>query len=140
MIGRVLVTSAISVEDRCIDAFNELKRSRHITTVLYRLNDSLDTLTLDFEGSLTHEELLKALPSDPRFVAYELSFADRDGTRRGAIALISWCPKGTSPEQEAAHAAGYAALRNQLDGIDLFVEATSQSDLEYHQLLLTART
>ncbi|MFD7202803.1 hypothetical protein [Streptomyces sp. NPDC059893] len=77
------MTSAISVEDRCIEAFNELKKtSRHITTVLYRLNDSLDTLILDLAGNLTHDELLKALPSDPRLVAYELHFADRDGSRR----------------------------------------------------------
>ncbi|MFE2993197.1 hypothetical protein [Streptomyces sp. NPDC059262] len=54
------MTSAISVEDRCIDAFNELKSNRHITTVLYRLNDKQDTLILDYEGNLTHDELLKA--------------------------------------------------------------------------------
>ncbi|MER5960285.1 hypothetical protein [Streptomyces sp. NPDC001893] len=62
------MTSAISVEDRCIDAFSELKTSRRITTVLYRLNDNLDTLILDFEGNLTHDELLKgpALRSTPR--------------------------------------------------------------------------
>ncbi|MER7198967.1 MULTISPECIES: hypothetical protein [unclassified Streptomyces] len=134
------MTSAISVEDRCIDAFNELKTSRHITTVLYRLNDKLDTLILDFEGNLTHDELLKALPSDPRLVAYELCFADRDGRRREAIVLISWSPQSVSPEQGAAHTAVYVALRNQLDGVDLFVEAMSQTDLEYNRLVRAART
>ncbi|MFI8794347.1 hypothetical protein [Streptomyces sp. NPDC055105] len=134
------MTSAISVEDRCIDAFNELKTSRHITTVLYRLNDNLDTLIVDFEGNLTHDELLKALPSDPRLVVYELHFADRDGSRRAVIVLISWSPQGTSPEQMAAHAAVYAALRNQLDGIDLSIEAMSRSDLEYDRLVRAART
>ncbi|MFB8000508.1 hypothetical protein ACFC4G_48250 [Streptomyces sp. NPDC056002] len=134
------MTSAISVEDRCIDAFNELKTSRHITTVLYRLNDNLDTLLLDFEGNLTHDELLKALPSDPRLVAYELHFADRDGSRRAAIVLISWSPQGISPEQGAAHAAVYVTLRNQLDGVDLSIEAMSRPDLEYDRLVRAART
>ncbi|MFE2991957.1 cofilin family protein [Streptomyces sp. NPDC059262] len=134
------MTSAISVEDSCIDAFKKLKISRHVTTVLYRLNDSLDTLTLDFEGNLTHDELLKALPSDPRFVAHELCFADQDGSRREAIVLISWSPQGTSPEQEAAHAACYSALRNHLDGVDVSVEASSRSDLTYDRLVLIART
>ncbi|MER7205275.1 MULTISPECIES: cofilin family protein [unclassified Streptomyces] len=133
------MTSAISVEDRCIDAFNELKCNRHITTVLYRLNDSLDTLILDYEGNLTHDELLKSLPSDPRLVAYELCFADRDGSRRAAIVLISWSPQGISSERMAAHAAVYVALRNQLGGIDLFVEAMRQSDLEYNRLVRAAR-
>lgn len=99
------MTTAISVEDRCIDAFNNLRRSRrHHLTVLYRLNDSLDTLTLDFEGNLTHDELLKVLPSDPRVVAYGLHFADRDGSRKEAIVLISWSPQGTSSEQQTAQA------------------------------------
>jgi cofilin len=128
------------VEDRCIDAFNNLRRSRHITTVLYRLNDELDTLTLDFEGNLTHDELLKVLPSDPRFVAYGLYFADRDGSRKEAILLISWSPRGISPEQGTAQAAGYTALRNQLDGVDLSIEATSRSDLEYDRLVRIIRT
>ncbi|MET7543612.1 cofilin family protein [Streptomyces sp. NPDC055059] len=134
------MTSAISVEDRCIDAFNELKTSRHITTVLYRLNDNLDTLIVDFEGNLTHDELLKALPSDPRLVAYELHFADRDGSRRAAIVLISWSPPGISPEQGAAHAAVFVALRNQLAGVDLSIEAMTRSDLEYDQLVRATRT
>jgi cofilin len=128
------------VEDRCIDAFNELKTSRHITTVLYRLNDNLDTLIVDFEGNLTHDELLKALPSDPRLVAYELHFADRDGSRRAAIVLISWSPQGISPEQGAAHAAVFVALRNQLAGVDLSIEAMTRSDLEYDQLVRATRT
>ncbi|WP_326772758.1 hypothetical protein [Streptomyces sp. NBC_01445] len=134
------MTSAISVEDRCIDAFNKLKTSRHITTVLYRLNDSLDTLILDFEGSLTHDELLKALPSDPRLVAYELPFADRDGSRREATVLISWSPQGISPEQMSAYAAVYVALRNQLGGVDLSIDAMSRSDLEYNRLVRAARS
>ncbi|UDM05479.1 cofilin family protein [Streptomyces longhuiensis] len=133
------MTSAISVEDRCIDAFNNLKRSRHVTTVLYRLNDNLDTLTLDFEGNLTHDELLKTLPSDPRFVAYELCFADRDGSRKEAILLISWTPRGTSAEQGTAQATCYATLRNQLDGVNLFIEAATESDLEYNHLVHVAR-
>ncbi|MFE5053298.1 cofilin family protein [Streptomyces sp. NPDC056637] len=134
------MTSAISVEDRCIDAFNDLKSNRHVTTVLCRLNDNLDTLILEFEGNLTHDELLKSLPSDPRLVAYDLHFADRGGSRREAIVLISWSPQGISPEQGAAHAAVYVALRNQLGGIDLFVEAMRQSDLEYNRLVRAART
>lgn len=136
----VVVTSTIAVEDSCIDAFNKLKISRHVTTVLYRLNDGLNTLALDFEGNLTHDELLKALPSDPRFVAHELCFADQDGSRREAIVLIHWSPQGTSPEQEAAYSACYSALKNHLDGVDISVEAASRSDLAYDRLVLIART
>ncbi|MFB7418257.1 hypothetical protein ACFC1L_26970 [Streptomyces sp. NPDC056210] len=60
-------------------------------------------------------------------------------SRKEAILLISWSPRSTSAEQGAAQAACYAALRNQLDGVDLFIEAASQSDLEYHHLVQAAR-
>ncbi|MFD7776973.1 hypothetical protein [Streptomyces sp. NPDC059753] len=54
-------------------------------------------------------------------------------SRKEAILLISWSPRSTSAEQGAAQAACYAALSNQLDGVDLFIEA------EYHHLVQAAR-
>jgi cofilin len=68
------------VDDSCISAFQELKSRRDISTVIYRLSDSLETVIPDFEGNLTHDELLKALPAGgdsaraaPRGLTGELS-------------------------------------------------------------------
>lgn len=130
------MSSGIPVENSCISAFHELKSKREINTVIYRLSDNLETVILESKGNLTHEELLKALPAvEPRSVVYDLVFATADGTRQDKVALISWCPEAAKAEQRSAHASSYDALRNLLDGIQVYVQATKPSDAEYHELV-----
>ncbi|MFD3471440.1 hypothetical protein ACFWWM_34875 [Streptomyces sp. NPDC058682] len=126
----------ITVDDSCIGAFQELNSKRDINTVIYRLNATMDRIVPCFQGNLTHEELLEAMPaSDLRFVVYDLPFAAPDGARRRTVAMISWCPGSLDATQQAACAAGYSALRDALDGVEVFVEATKTSDLEYQKLV-----
>jgi len=130
------VSSGISVERACVDVFHQLKSKREINTVIYRLSDDLTTVLSDFKGNLTHDELLQALPAaEPRFVVYELCFATHDGTRAQKTVLISWCPQGTTPEQRTSHSSGYHTLRNLLDGVDAYVEATDLTHVQYDELL-----
>ncbi|MFD6971579.1 cofilin family protein [Streptomyces sp. NPDC059949] len=129
----------IAVDDSCISAFQELKSKRDINTVIYQLNDTMDRIVLGIQGNLTHDELLAAMPvSDPRFVVYDLPFAASDGARRNSLAMISWCPGGVDATQQAACAAGCTALKDALDGVEVFVEATDLSDLEYQRLVSRA--
>jgi cofilin len=124
------------VDDSCVGAFQELKSRRDINTVIFRLSDSLETVIPDFEGNLTHDELLKALPADePRYVVHDLLFATADGTRQEKIVLISWCPAGTRVEERNAHSSGYSTLRTLLDGVQVSVQATHLSDMEYEALV-----
>ncbi|MFE2707194.1 actin-binding ADF family protein [Streptomyces mirabilis] len=133
------MSGGIPVDDSCISAFQELKSRRDINTVIYRLSDNLETVVPDFEGNLTHDELLKALPADePRYVVYDLLFATADGARQEKVMLISWCPAGTKAEERSAHSSGYSTLRNLLDGVQFYVEATGPSDVEYEALVSRA--
>jgi cofilin len=124
------------VDDSCISAFQELKSRRDINTVIYRLSDSLETVIPDFEGNLTHDELLKALPAGvSRYVVYDLLFATAAGTRQEKVVLISWCPARTEAEERIAHSCGYSTLRNLLDGVQVYVKATDLSDVGYEALV-----
>ncbi|MCX4546043.1 hypothetical protein [Streptomyces sp. NBC_01565] len=129
----------ISVDDSCISAFQELKSQRDINTVIYQLNDRMDRVVVGLQGNLTHDELLEAMPvTDPRFVVYDLPFAASDGARRNSLAMIFWCPGSVDAAQQVACAAGYGALKDALDGVEVFVEATDLSDLEYQRLVSRA--
>ncbi|MFF2513826.1 actin-binding ADF family protein [Streptomyces sp. NPDC058086] len=133
------MSGGIPVDDSCISAFQELKSRRDINTVIYRLSDSLETVIPDFEGNLTHDEVLKALPTDvSRYVVYDLLFATADGTRQEKVVLISWCPPGTKAEERIAHSSGYSTLRNLLDGVQVYVQATDLSDVGYEALVSLA--
>ncbi|MET8590591.1 actin depolymerization factor/cofilin-like domain-containing protein [Streptomyces sp. NPDC005078] len=130
------MSGGIPVEDSCIKAFHVLKSKRNVNTVIYRLSDNLETVTTDFKGNLTHDELLEALPAaETRFVIYDLVFATADGTRKDKIVLISWCPEAAEIEQRVAHSTTRNALRDLLDGVQAYVQATDLSDVEYDELV-----
>ncbi|WP_339134984.1 hypothetical protein WJM95_34490 [Streptomyces sp. f51] len=136
------MSTDVAVDDSCIGAFWELKSKRDINTVIYRLNDLLNSCVVEHEGNLTHDELLLALPAnEPRLVIYDLPFATEDGTRQNKILLISWLPPRATPQHKAAYAHAHAALRDTLDGSQLLpVRSTSTADLAYHCLASHART
>ncbi|MFB7313061.1 actin-binding ADF family protein [Streptomyces sp. NPDC056192] len=124
------------MEDSCIKAFHELKSKRNVNAVICRLSDNLDAVIPDFKGNLTHDELLKALPAtETRFVVYDLVFATADGTRENKIVLISWCPESAKVEQRVAHSTTRNTVRNLLDGVQVYVQATVLSDVEYDELV-----
>jgi cofilin len=115
------------------------EEQRDINTVIFGLSDSLETVVPDCKGNLTHDALLKALPADePRYVVYDLVFATADGTRQEKIVLISWYPAGTKAEERIAHSSGYSTLRNLLDGVQVYVQATDLSDVQYEALVSRA--
>ncbi|MGW5275021.1 cofilin family protein [Streptomyces sp. NPDC004044] len=90
----------------------------------------------DFHGNLTHDELLKAPPTaETRFVVYDLVLATADGTRKDKIVLISWCPESAKVEQRSAHSTTRNTVRNLLDGVQVYVQATDLSDVEYDELV-----
>ncbi|MDX3771392.1 actin depolymerization factor/cofilin-like domain-containing protein [Streptomyces sp. NBC_01707] len=130
------MSGGIPVEDSCIKAFHELKSKRNVNTVIYRLSDNLETVVPDFKGNLTHDELLKALPAaETRFVVYDLVFATADGTRKEKIVLISWCPESVKVEQKIAHSTTCSKVHNLLDGVQVYVQATDLTDVEYDELV-----
>lgn len=123
------------MDDSCLGALQELKGRREINTVVYRLNEPLDTVVVESQANFTHEEMLESLPADePRFVVYDLHFAAPDGSRRNDLVLILWMPDGAPPAHKLAYSSAYRLLQGLLDGIQVTVLATNVSDLAYNEL------
>ncbi|MFF0142545.1 hypothetical protein ACFYRN_39695 [Streptomyces sp. NPDC005227] len=98
----------ITVDDRCIRAFRELKSKRYVNTVIYRLNERMDACVVERQDNLIHEDLLPAMPpGDPLIVAYDLAFATVDGMRKNRILLINRLPKRVASRQTALYAQAY---------------------------------
>ncbi|KQV14786.1 MULTISPECIES: actin depolymerization factor/cofilin-like domain-containing protein [unclassified Kitasatospora] len=86
----------------------------------------------------TYDDFLDQLPADePRFVVYDLAFTVGGGERR-KISLISWCPEGTTTKLRMVHSSTYNQVRNVLDGVAMYVQATDISDVEYSELVSRA--
>jgi cofilin len=130
----------IVVDAGCLDALDELRSKRTVNTLIYRLDDSLRTVVCAFEGNLTHDELLAALPpAEPRSVVHHLSFALADGARHTAVLLILWFPPGVEPSAAAAHEAAHRALGDLLEGTAVHVVAADAEELAYDVLVERAR-
>ncbi|MFE5556695.1 actin-binding ADF family protein [Streptomyces sp. NPDC056544] len=134
------MSSGTQVEDSVISAFKELKTKKAANTVFYRLSDDLSTIVPDYQGKLTHDELLEKLPAgEPRYVVYDLTYSKGDGEgQRGKIVLISWCPDGTTVKKKMVHTSSYNTLRSMLDGVHMYVQASDLSDVEYDELVARA--
>ncbi|WP_406326733.1 actin-binding ADF family protein [Streptomyces sp. NBC_00203] len=133
------MSSGVAVEDSVIQAFQELKQ-RKVNTIFYRLNDDLSTIIPDTKGTWTHDKLLDQLPKDgPRFVVYDLTFSKSEGEgQRSKIMLISWCPEGTPIKQRMVHSSSYNVLKSMLDSVQVYIQATDLSDVEYDELVSRA--
>ncbi|MEU9110116.1 actin depolymerization factor/cofilin-like domain-containing protein [Streptomyces xanthophaeus] len=133
------MSSGVAVEDSVVKAFQELK-TRKVNTVFYRLSDDFSTIVPDYQGTLTYDEMLDQLPRDePRFVVYDLEFSKSDGDgKRSKITLISWSPEGVKVKQRMVHSSSYNTLKNTLDGVQVYVQASDLSDMDYAELVSRA--
>jgi cofilin len=130
------MTGAVSVEPGCLTAFEELRAKRTVNTVVCRLDADEQTVRCAFEGNLTHDELIAALPVDgPCSVVHHLAFARPDGTRKSAVLLISWCPTGVPEPVAAAHETAHGELMALFDGVDVHLRAACPADLAYAALV-----
>ncbi|MEU4999281.1 actin depolymerization factor/cofilin-like domain-containing protein [Streptomyces sp. NPDC021622] len=131
------MSSDVVVEDSVISAFQGLKAKRTVNTIFCRLSDDFNTIVPDFQGTLTHDELLERLPrSEARYVVYDLAYARSKGDeQRYKITLISWCPDGVTIKSRMVHSSGYNTLQNMLDGVGLYIQAADLSDVEYDELV-----
>lgn len=133
-------STGVTVDDSCLNAFQELKSKREINTVVYRLSEpSRSSLVVEGEANMTHEEMMQSLPADePRFVVYDLHYASADGSRRNDPVLIFWTPERALPALELAYSSAYGVLRDVLDSVHFHVRATALSHLAYDELVAQA--
>ncbi|MFJ8565612.1 cofilin family protein [Streptomyces sp. NPDC093514] len=132
------MNSPIALSESSLAALLHLREKREINTVTLRYADVPGLLVADFEGNLTHDELVQALPADePRLVVHVLSFASPEGTRKNAHLLIFWMPPDGS-EQEAAYTVGYDALKEFLADVHVHLTARRADQLEYRRLVALA--
>ncbi|MCX4539374.1 hypothetical protein [Streptomyces sp. NBC_01565] len=129
------MSSRITVSDDSLNAWHRLRERRDVNTVILRLDEASQTLVPELEGNLTHDELLQALPAaEPRLIAYELSFATSEGTRRNERLLIFWCPADAGKLEEP-YAAAHAALEELLEGAYVRLRASEPAEMEYGRLV-----
>ncbi|MEW1693412.1 cofilin family protein [Streptomyces sp. NPDC091265] len=133
------MSSSIGLSPEIVDALRHLKERREINTVILRHTYTPGALALDSEGNLTHDELMRALPTDEaRLVVHELAFATQEGARRHEHLLILWVPSGVSTTEEQSYADDYSSLKEFLTEVHIHLSVRRTEQLDYRQLVAQA--
>jgi len=141
--------SGVSISPDCVTKFNELKLSKKIKYILYKLSDDykeivVEVVSEDSDWDNFREKLINATSKNkmgkegkgPRYAVYDFSYdlASGEGTR-SKITFIAWSPDDAGIQPKMLYASSKDALKRSLNGIATEFQANDEDDIEYQNVL-----
>jgi cofilin len=76
----------------CLQTFQELKMSKSLKYILFKLNDTRTQIVVDKTSeNPDYEEFVTNLPADGcRWAVYDFSYKLEDGSQRNKLCFFSW--------------------------------------------------
>jgi len=141
--------SGVVVAPECITKFNELKLSKKLKFIIYKLSDDYKQIVVE-EGSengdweVFREKLINAQSKNkagkvgkgPRYAIYDFNYdlASGEGSR-SKITFIAWSPDDAGIQPKMVYASSKDALKRALNGIATEFQANDEDDIEYQSVL-----
>ncbi|KAJ5995299.1 cofilin [Penicillium waksmanii] len=141
------LASGVSVHDDCIEAFNDLRMSRKVKYVIYKISDDMKQIVVDEKSEsedyeVFREKLASARDSKgnpaPRYATYDVEYDLGGGEgKRSKIIFISWVPQDTPTRQSMVYASTREVLKNALN-VANSIHADDKSEIEWSAVLAEA--
>jgi cofilin len=82
----------VTAASECFEKFVELKMSKSLKYILFKLNDHRTQIVVDkTSGNTDYEEFLTNLPADGcKWAVYDFSYVLEDGSQRNKLCFFSW--------------------------------------------------
>ncbi|KAH7157055.1 hypothetical protein EDB81DRAFT_788748 [Dactylonectria macrodidyma] len=143
--------SGATVSQECISAYNELKLSKTLKYIVFKLSDNYKEIEVehtskDADWEDFRDKLIKATSKNragvvgkgPRYAVYDFEYqlASGDGTRN-KIAFIAWSPDDAGIQPKMIYASSKEALKRSLTGIAVELQANDADDIEYDSIIKT---
>ncbi|PHH65175.1 hypothetical protein CDD81_3306 [Ophiocordyceps australis] len=143
--------SGASVSQECITAYNDLKLSKKLKYIIYKLSDDNKQIVVeeasdDKDWEKFRQKLINATSKSksgtvgkgPRYAVYdfEYSLASGDGVRN-KLAFIAWSPDDAGVQPKMIYASSKEALKRALTGIAVELQANDPDDIEHESVLKT---
>ncbi|KAG1873816.1 actin depolymerizing factor [Suillus subluteus] len=131
------MSSGVAAAPECLEKFAQLKMSKSLKYILFKLNDRRTEIVIDkTSGNPDYEEFLENLPSDGcKWAVYDFSYTSDDGSPRNKLCFFSWSPDNAPIRAKMVHASSKDALRRSLDGIGAEIQGTDPTEVAYETVL-----
>ncbi|KAG2131848.1 actin depolymerizing factor [Suillus cothurnatus] len=135
------MSSGVTASPECLKQFAELKMSKSLKYILFKLNNSRTEIVVDKTSeSSDYEEFLSNLPADGcKWAVYDFSYTLEDGSQRSKLCFFSWSPDTAPIRAKMVHASSKDALRRSLDGIAVEIQGTDLTEVAYETVLDRAK-
>ncbi|KXN81804.1 Alpha-actinin-like protein 1 [Leucoagaricus sp. SymC.cos] len=137
--------SGVPVNEKCIEAYQNLKQVRKGRPVKY-LIFSLKTpgfneiILLKESADTDWEEFIKDLPeNEPCYAVYDVEYETDDGRKQNKLVFINWAPDNSKIKAKMVFASSKDALKKSMDGLATEIQASDYSEVaqegEYYDTL-----
>ncbi|KAK8199716.1 cofilin [Phyllosticta capitalensis] len=147
-------SSGIKVNSECVSTFNDdFKLGKKLRWIVYKIADNKKEIVVEetkekaTKEKPTKEELEDEwkvfrdflLSAGPRYAVYDFSYKDtKTGYGEGwksKIVFVTWIPDTLPPLHKMPYSASKEALKNSLQGLGAYIQANSDDQIEYSQVL-----
>ncbi|KAA8571759.1 hypothetical protein EYC84_001733 [Monilinia fructicola] len=146
---------SITVDDECIEKFNEMKLQKKIKWIVYKINDEGTKVVVDtssesadwepFREVLVNAKALnknKTQGKGPRYAVYDFNYDLANGEgQRTKLTFISWSPDDATTFPKMMYASTKESFKRALSGLSGDeLQANDEADLEENEMLKTEET
>jgi hypothetical protein len=144
--------SGATVNQECIEAYNDLKLSKKYKYIIFKLSDDNKEIVVestsedapeydDFRNKLVNAQSKNkagVLGKGPRYAVYDVQYdlASGEGTRN-KITFIAWSPDDAGIQPKMVYASSKEALKRALPGLAVEIQANDTDDIEWESLVKT---
>ncbi|KAI6148529.1 actin depolymerizing factor [Pisolithus tinctorius] len=131
--------SGITASDDCVEKFNKLKQDREHKYIIFYLPPNMRNVEiLKTSSDASYDNFLAEFPEkECRWAVYDFEF-EKDGAKRNKICFFSWSPDGAAVAQKMVYASSRASLKHSLRGIQIEIQGTDFTEVEYGVVLAKA--
>ncbi|KAB8301192.1 hypothetical protein EYC80_003085 [Monilinia laxa] len=140
---------SITVDDECIEKFNEMKLQKKIKWIVYKINDEGTKVVVDtssesadwepFREVLVNAKALnknKTQGKGPRYAVYDFNYDLANGEgQRTKLTFISWSPDDATTFPKMMYASTKESFKRALSGLSGDeLQANDEADLEENEI------
>ncbi|KAI8079868.1 uncharacterized protein BX664DRAFT_341657 [Halteromyces radiatus] len=127
-----------------IEVYKALKFGKKLRYIIFELSSDFTEIVVEKTGDFVEQtdhtgpynEFLSNLPKDePRYAVYDFNYKGPKGDHRNKTIFYLWNPDDADIEKKLAYDSNTDALRRLLTGVDMEIECTDLSELNYQDVL-----
>ncbi|KAI8912672.1 hypothetical protein EDD86DRAFT_201989 [Gorgonomyces haynaldii] len=130
------MSSGVTVSDKAIVAYQDLKLKKVFKFVLFKI--SADKTTIEVEKTSekgNYDEFVAAFPSNEcRYAVYDFDYSTPDGPRNKLLFYV-WVPDTAKGLGKMLYASSKEAIKRKLDGVFAEIQCTDAAEISHEAVL-----